>query len=337
MSFQNLLERFHKKIKVNTEELREKREILVEKIKLSLKNLNHPICSVINQGSYIYGVGTKPVGKQEYDIDVGLVFPIKAIDHDPILVRNWVYDAIKNHTTNVENRGPCIRVRYANGYHVDLVIYAQYYDDINQDNYQLAKADNTWSETNPKDLKKYIENARQNFVLTKDDTGADQIQRITRYLKRWNDIDIPEDSPNKPTGLAMLLLVIEYLTSPCISNNESDDIAALTLIAQKITQLPDRISIYKPTPPYEDLFKKLNKEAMIRLKNRFQVLLGDLYKIKNLPEREALETLSKQFGLEMVDANLSIINQENILDMKRAIPSYKSPAKPWCNTNGGKE
>ena len=71
MSIQNYFGKFHKEIKFETEELREKRDILLDKIKTTLKDEKRSVPELLNQGSYIYGVGVKPVASEEYDIDVG--------------------------------------------------------------------------------------------------------------------------------------------------------------------------------------------------------------------------------------------------------------------------
>ncbi|HAT1597051.1 TPA: nucleotidyltransferase [Legionella pneumophila] len=336
MSIQALFETFHKKIKVETDELRDKRDILSAKIKSSINKNGHPTPDIINQGSYIYGVGIKPLNDQEYDIDVGFIFPIHAQNHTPTKVRAWVYDAIKQHTNSVEDRGPCIRVRYAAGFHVDLVIYAKYYNSDNE-NYQLARNNDTWVPSQPKELKSHIVDARQRFIETRDSTGADQIQRITRYLKRWNDLDIPDDSPNKPSGLATLLLVINSLPAPVMDNNgKSNDLEALILIAQQVTHSLGRIVVKKPTIPYEDLYEKLDDKAMHHLKKRFSSLLSDLEACRKISLTDAVSLLAIQFGSDFpTNFNNSQPEANNtsdlIEDMKKAIPTFKNPAKPWSN------
>jgi hypothetical protein len=52
MSIQQLFSRFHKEIKVETEELRDKRDILIDKVRASLKKAGHPLPDLLNQGSY---------------------------------------------------------------------------------------------------------------------------------------------------------------------------------------------------------------------------------------------------------------------------------------------
>lgn len=341
MSLQKYFQTFHKKIKVETEDLREKRNIVVDKVRSSLKKNNHPVPEMINQGSYIYGVGVVPLGDQEYDIDVGLDFDISTSDYEAKEVRSWVYDAIKDHTHNVEDRGPCIRVRYVAGYHVDLVIYARDNGSNNFGEYGLARKDNTWSPTEPKKLKQHIQDARQPFKDTKDLSGSDQFQRITRYLKRWNDLDIPGESPDKPFGLATVLLVIEHLKSPSFDiNGNPDDLGALIRVANSVKNTFGRISINKPTQEFEDVFAKLSNEAMEKLKSRFSQLSDDLNKAKYQSEEEACETLRTQFGDDFPEyikkedsSQQNSLNQTQVevRDMRAAIPSFENPARPWAN------
>ncbi|WP_127718246.1 nucleotidyltransferase [Halobacteriovorax sp. HLS] len=335
MSIQSYFTKFHKEIKVETEELREKRDIIVDKIKASLKSDGHPVPTPLNQGSYIYGVGIKPLNDEEYDIDVGLDFNILSNDYKAAEVRKWVYEAINGHTKNVEDRGPCIRVRYAKGYHVDLVVYARHSNSQDIEDYQLAFKDNSWKNTAPKDLKKFISDARESFKDTKDSSGSDQLQRVTRFLKRWNDEAIPNESDDKPSGLATLLLVIESLKSPKFDNeNLPSDIEALISVAEYVESKSYRVSIKKPTPEYEDIYAKINDAAMEKLIKRYGNLLTDLKKAKNLDDEDAALILSEQFG-ESFPTSLKKSNSDSnesirvqVSDMNTAIPSFSKPARP---------
>ena len=340
MSIQQLFCRFHKKIKVETDELREKRDIILDKIKESLKKAGHPLPDLINQGSYIYGVGVKPVGNVEYDIDVGLDFPIKSFDYDAKTVRTWVFDAVDEHTNRVENKGPCIRIRYAAGYHVDLVVYARYKENNQNEEFQIAYKDDSWRPTAPKKLKEFIATARTRFAKTKDSSGSDQLQRVTRYLKRWNDNNTPDDSPDKPIGLATLLLVIEQLKNPVVdTDGMPNDLEALRVVAEIAKYTFGRVVIKKPTPEFEDVFGKLSDEAMIRFKKRLVSLLSDLESAKDKNDDDADKILCGQFGddfsssqeknLERMQEDVRV--KQDIADMEAAIPSYIKPSRPWCH------
>ena len=290
--------KFHKTIKVEKEELREKRNIIVNTIKKSLKDKGLPVPEVLNQGSYIYGVGIKPISnRDDYDIDVGLVFDIKSEDSSPTTVRKLVFDAIKDHTNTVEEKGPCIRVKYEAGHHVDLVIYARHRYSDGYETFQLAHKDGTWKDADPKELKAYIKNAREPFGYTKDNGGVDQLQRAVRYLKRQNDKNLSDESKDKPSGLAILLLTIKYLVNPVLdSDGDPDDLNALRKVTSSIKNL-DRISLKKPTPEYEDVFRKISIQGMARLIETFKKLDESLYDALNEPNlEEACKILQNEFG-----------------------------------------
>lgn len=290
-NLQKQFEIFHGKIKMEKKELREKRDIILDKIVGFLKTSMLPIPELLNQGSYIYGVGIKPISdEQEFDIDVGLVFDIKSSDYSAKCVRGCVYDAVKNHTHNVEEKGSCIRVRYEAGYHVDLVCYASN-ESQKSENFRLARQDDSWESSDPKRLEEYIQDNRKNFNNSKDNSGSDQLQRVVRYLKRWNDKAILEECDDKPTGLALCLLCIKYLKNPV-----SDDLKALIKVVDTVKDLC-RISVDKPSPQYEDVFGKISDDGMCKLMKRFSELSESLQKAMSEESLlEACRILRKQFG-----------------------------------------
>ena len=295
-NIQKQLEGFHKNIKVESSELREKRDKIVYHIKQSLSENKKTIPEVLNQGSYIYGVGIKPVSGKEYDIDVGLDFNIKSSDYDAKEVRKWVYTAIKNHTNDVQNKGPCIRVIYQVGYHVDLVCYARYKNNNLTENFQLAHKDGYWIASDPKKIKDHIQQARESFKETKDGSGSDQLQRVVRYLKRWNDLMIAGESDDKPIGLAILLYCIKALQNPaCDSQGNLDDLQALILIAERAKN-SDKICANKPDTS-EDVFSKINKKGMEELIEKFRKLHKALLDARNSDRlEEACKIMREQFG-----------------------------------------
>jgi len=332
---QSKFSKFHDTIRVEKETLREKRDILVKKIVASLKVAGHPVPTPINQGSYIYGVGVIPLGDQEYDIDVGLAFDICSSDYDADVVKKWLLDAVDGHTKKVESRGPCIRVHYSAGYHVDLVVYATHKDDAEAENYQLGK-NGKWCSADPKKLKEIIFDAREPFKDTRDGSGSDQMQRVVRCLKRWNDVAIPEESVDKPSGLATVFLVMQALPASVLDENgRSDDLGALIAVASWASQQLLRISIQKPTPEYEDLFAKIDRDAMKELVGRFKKLHTELVRAQNEPyEVRACEILAAEFGDDFPipikkSETQNQAREDLIADLTDAIPTFSSPSRPW--------
>jgi len=342
---QAFFERFHSIIKVDSDALVEKREIILNVIRAYLKKEGLPGFELVNQGSYIYGVGIEPTGDLEHDIDVGLGFSIRSKDYpDAAVVRKWVMEAVKGHTTKVVQKGPCIRVHYAAGFHVDLVVYAKYKDTDGVEEFQLAMKNGEWRPSDPKRLKDFIREARQAFKETKLNGGADQLQRSTRYMKRWNDEAMPFESDDKPCGLALLLFAIEKMPVPVLDTaGESDDLGALLKLAETAAGNYGRISIFKPTPEYEDVFAKLGDKGMTDLKDRFSELAKALRFAKTTSDADAAceklrEVLGDDFPTpETIKKNASdaatdkfdLDRFSKIAAITREASKYESPPKPW--------
>ncbi|NOJ82900.1 nucleotidyltransferase domain-containing protein [Myxococcus xanthus] len=273
-NIQKQFEKFHETIRTDydtNQELRDKRDIILEKIEKSLTDAKRPSFLRLMQGSYIMRTGVKPIGEKEYDIDVGMRFKFNEEEHTATEVRQWVFDAVKNHTDNVEAKGPCIRVGYAKGFHVDLVPYAWWTDDTTGEQFRLAHSSKGWIAADPSKLLKYVDDAQSAFADTEGGTQTNQLRRVIRCLKRWDDVQQPEESEAKPSGLAFTLLSIGHLARALSWDGKPDDRAALLGIASFVTS-QTRVVANKPSPEYEDMFAKLSDEHMAALISRFQAM-----------------------------------------------------------------
>lgn len=299
---QGLFEKFHDNIKTYYEinrTLKEKKDIIVERVKAHLKDRGRPQCEEYIQGSYKMKVGICAIEGSEYDIDVGLRFSFDESQHAAEEVRGWVFEAVNGHTESVESKAPCIRVNYADGYHVDLVCYARWDDRSNKEQHRLAHKVKGWRNADPPGLVAYVKDAQKLFEGTEDTiTKTNQFRRVVRYLKRWNDIAIPGERDDKPTGLALLLLTHQHLSGP--SKNWlgiSDDRDAVERVASAAAGTIGRISVKKPTPEFEDVFSRLSDVQMGQLKERFGELRDALAAAKNANDvKKACKRLREVFG-----------------------------------------
>lgn len=298
---QKYFEQFHNRIRVDyemSETLREKRDRIINRVRKHLLENNRPNFSEILQGSYKMKTGTIPVADLEYDIDIGLRFYFHEDEYDAKTMHGWVFEAASGHTQKVEDRGPCIRVTYADGYHVDLVIYACWDDDFGKTQYRLAHKDNGWRPADPVALLNFVKEARAPFKGTEDNLSKnDQFRRVVRYQRRWIDEEIPIESTAKPTGLAFVLLTKERLSPTLTWTGVSDDLLALEKLANSVAAQIGRIIIYKPTPEYDDLFSRLSDSEMIALKERYRVMSEALRAVRETTDPvEACKILQKIFG-----------------------------------------
>ena len=300
---QKYFEQFHEAIRTDydsDQKLREKRDIVLEKITKSLRDAGRPCFDVLHQGSYSKDArtGVKTIEDLRYDIDIGLRFAITEDKYTAEDVRGWVWETVDDHTDDVQDKGPCIRVIYAEGFHLDLVSYAYWTDAAGQEQYRLAHKENGWRPTDPPGLLKCIKDARQPFSqLTDSATNTDQFRRVVRYLKRWYDEQIPKESADKPTGLGFTLLCRERLAPSSTWDGISNDRQALHSLAVSAETQAGRIAANKPTPEYEDLYCKLSDTAMNNLKSRFGEMRSALEDADSEPDPvKACKRLKEVFG-----------------------------------------
>jgi hypothetical protein len=277
---QRYFEQFHNTIRADydmNKTLREKKDIILNRIRNHLKDKDRPGFDELLQGSYKMKTGVDPVAGLEYDIDVGLRFSFKETDYDAKTVRRWVFEAVVGHTDNVEEMGPCIRVTYATGgYHVDLVVYCVWTDTFGVEQFRLAHKTDGWRPAEPVKLLDHVKAHRKPFEDTEDaGTSTDQFRRVVRYQKRWNDVAIPAERSDKPTGLAFTLLACERLIRHEYTDGDPDDRSALASLARQAGSIAGRLTAKKPTPEYEDMFGRLSDEEMKKLKERF-IKLADV-------------------------------------------------------------
>lgn len=187
MSIQSELIKFNDKIRVDFDkkvELREKREVLLRKLRKSDKI---PSFKAFNQGSYALYTGVTPESGKEYDIDVALRFSKNKSDYDPIELKNKVREVLQSHTEyGAEIKTPCVTVTYKKdgeaSYHVDLVVYL--YEDKEDENSQLyiakgkCKDSQSWEKADPEGLVKYINEGIE------EGAEREQYRRVVRYLKK---------------------------------------------------------------------------------------------------------------------------------------------------------
>lgn len=313
---------FHDSIKLEYDDegatLREKRDRVLDHLKSGLKKLfaekqqNCPGYSTFNQGSYAMNTGIKPLDG-DYDIDVGVCFNIKHTDYDPVEVKNWVYEALKNHTQRVEIRRSCVTVFYQHNdepiYHVDLPIYAEDSSSLYlAKGKQNSSAENRfWEEADPKELIKTINE------LFKNSSDREQFRRVVRYLKRWKDNKFEVIGNAAPVGIALTMAAFYWFSPVYIvsdkfsARREYDDLEALINLVNKMlgnfrivvhdSELAERLEIKLPVCPGNDLLSKMSNKQMGEFKAKLENLLDALKDAKEeIDPQEACKILRKQFG-----------------------------------------
>lgn len=313
-NIQKYFEEFHDNIRLrpsHDREIAEKRTIVVQKVRAYLKakfeeeGLPVPQFEQFDQGSYAMDTGILPAKEGDYDIDVGLLFRISASDYaDPVTVKQWILEALENHTSDVLMKEPCVTVNYMEDgetiYHVDLAVYA----DANLDGRTYLARGHENSESSarrwePSEPRKLVELVLQRFA----DDGA-QFRRIIKYLKRWKDVKFLDGGNSTPLGIGITIAAYNWFEPSKTVDTFTgavryDDRAALKSFLERLLGqfLGGRLSVMLPVDPRGDLFAKMTDLQMQDLKEKLKGLLAAVIAADVEPAPEvACEKMNKQFG-----------------------------------------
>jgi len=293
---QTQFNKFHDNIKVDfdgNKPLRDKRDIIIDSLRTGIKKkapTNTPTFEFFNQGSYDMATGVEPLGNNDYDIDVGIVFNISKDNNEPVNVKEFVFDVLNVvYQRNVEIKRPCVRVQYhkagEKAYHIDLAIYSKGKDIFGNLNGTLYLAKGKlnslpqykfWEISEPYQLKELIKSKLS------DATDREQFRRVIRYLKRWKDFNSALQGSGKPTGIALTALCYNHFTVEkdtaynYITRNyyyKYNDLRALTKVVNAIISSlywNNKINVQLPVRPYNNLFEKMSDNQMATFKAQLQ-------------------------------------------------------------------
>lgn len=325
---QKQFEQFNENIRLrkysDNETLREKRDIVLDKLSAGLKRVSEergvplPKYRTFNQGSYLLGTGIKPLDG-DYDIDVGIRFQIGTEEEpEPVVVKEWVYEALEGHTNKVEIRRPCVTVFYQSGdeplYHVDLAVYSD--SSANSDGFDyLAKGKQSslpetrvWERADPDGLVGIIESKHSG-------RDWDQFRRCIRYLKRWKDLKFSVEGNSAPVGIGITLAAYYWFNPVCSvvdrfsGKTSPNDLEALhelvTLICRNFNKVfhdgewAERLVVALPVVPGTDTFDRMSNAQMDAFRKKVDTLNGALAKAREeVDPVEACTILRGVFGAD---------------------------------------
>lgn len=310
MSLQPLFRRFEETIKLarfeENKELRDKRDKILDRMREKMKVK----FDWFNQGSYEMGTGVKPLDG-DYDIDIGIVLDVDRHKYDPVTVKGWIHEAVKDHTTDVQWRRPCITVNYRQRgetiYHVDLAILAK-----EQATGALHLA--IGKEHSAKEQREWQQDDRKGFMAAVEIRFAGeemaQFRRVIRYLKRWKDVHFASEGRAAPTGLALTVAAYQWFRPATTGWGPSaapDDLAATTSLVQAIRSqfrqtwdAPQQRSLYRislqfPFAPWDDVFGRMTNQQSQELYQRLEKLSGWLEEARGGSTAPLRKAFGEQF------------------------------------------
>lgn len=151
--------------------------------------------SYYTQGSYSTDTGVRPKSEEEFDVDVVLVLEVGESD-EPKDILQWIKDRIKSYS-GFEDRAKakerCVRIDYAQEFHVDVVPSFQYENHIKIP----SKKEGEWTETNPAGFTEWCNNI--------NDTSDKYFSHTVKMLKHWRDENVGKETAPKSILLTALV------------------------------------------------------------------------------------------------------------------------------------
>lgn len=202
-----------------------------------------------------------------YDIDVAVVFNKDDLGGKGAqATRNIVADALRRKTKQFkaepEVKTSCVRIKYADGYHIDFAVYRRYYDALN-DCWIYEHAGSDWAQRELKGL--------SDWFKTQNDTSNGKLRKVVRLSKMF--CNSRDSWRNMPSGLLQTVLCEEQLQD---TYERIDELFYYTM-KEVVSRLESDTSVAAPVDNVRDLTpKKSDKKKMTNWKNRLKSKLEDL-------------------------------------------------------------
>lgn len=250
--------------------LYDKKRINLKRLKEGLSEYNnennteYKLVETITQGSLDMHTIVQNENN-DYDIDVAIIFDNEYIkDIGPLAMRNIVANSIgkktKQFNAEPEVKTSCVRIKYNDGYHIDLAVFKreEYYGNIHK--YQHAGSD--WSYRSVRDLKEWFDNSITN--------KGENLVKVIRLLKMF--VKSRENWVNMPSGLILSILCEENISQ----YTRIDEMFYYTM-QSIVKRLEDRIDVYAPVDNNRKLtIRNSDIDKMNNLKNRLENELNKL-------------------------------------------------------------
>ena len=222
-----------------TSNLREKKRLNIDRLKSGLEdynaenNTNYKVAETLEQGSIAMSTVTQNESN-DYDIDVAIVFDKDNLNGlGSIAVKNVIVDALNRKCTNFktppEARTNCVRIVYADNYHIDFAIYKRNKND--DESYTYEHAGSIWRNRDPRAINKWFKDEIK--------TNGEKLRQAIRLSKMFCK---SRTSWKMPGGLIQTVLCDEKIQS----YNRMDEMFYYTM-KEVVNRLNADTEVYNPT------------------------------------------------------------------------------------------
>ena len=252
--------------------LRNKKDLNIQRLKDGLveynkeNNTSYSIVETCVQGSMAMSTVVQNED-HDYDIDVAVVFNKSDLgDKGAQATRNMVANALRRKTKQFnaepEIKTSCVRVKYADGYHIDFAIYRRSYDSRNEC-WVYEHAGLEWTQRELKGL--------TDWFKTQNDKSDGKLRKVVRLSKMF--CKSRTTWKKMPSGLLQTVLCDEKLQN---SYDRIDELFYHTM-SEIVNRLESDTDVFAPVDNGRDLTpRKSDTKRMTNWKNRLKSKLEDL-------------------------------------------------------------
>ncbi len=252
---------------------------------------------------------------KDYDIDVAIVFDKEVLgDKGARATRNMVADALRRKTkqfnTDPEVKTSCVRVKYAEGYHIDFAVYRRGWDEKNAC-WMYEHAGNDWETRELRAMSEWFNEENEN--------SDKKLRRVIRLSKMF--CNSRESWKNMPSGLLQTVLCDERLQD---SYDRIDELFYYTMRCV-VDRLEEYVTVEAPVDNGRDLTPRdIDKQRMINWKNRLKSKLDDLEILfcEDCTKNDALQAWYGFFNHEYWEQQIVAEGYSQDIVAKSAIRKY---------------
>lgn len=300
--------------------LYDKKNLNLQRLKNGLKEYNdeyktsYSVAEDCVQGS----VAMSTVVQNEdsdYDIDVAVVFNKSVLgDKGAQATRNMVANALRRKTKQFnaepEVKTSCVRVKYADGYHIDFAIYRRSYDYINEE-WIYEHSGSEWSSRELRGLTDWFKN--------QNDNSDGKLRKVIRLSKMF--CKSRSSWKNMPSGLLQTVLCDEKLQK---SYDRIDELFYYTM-KEIVNRIENNTSVVAPVDNGRDLTpRQSDKQKMINWKNRLKSKLADLDVLfsEDCTQTDAIQAWYGFFNHEFWNESTTKSEYNTLQPFKKAVCSF---------------
>ncbi|WP_337288907.1 nucleotidyltransferase [Candidatus Methylomirabilis sp.] len=267
------------------------------------------------QGSLRIGTTVRPCSGQEYDLDLVCEVQLdwRQVER-PVAVLDAVEQRLKKYDTYktmLERKKRCIRVNYANEFHLDILPACP---DPSSGTTCVVVPDRDvrgWKPSNPKGYAAWFESRAKTFEVYlaehQEPLPSQEpvemkapLKRVVQLIKRWRDLKYADDQKIAPISIVLTTLAAEHY-----GGQQSTSEALAGILAGIVASIPprnQRLLVLNPKNTKEDLSEKWDEnpdayEAFVSGIIAFHQSWQDIARGRGIPSVSA--TLRDLFGEDL--------------------------------------